>query len=227
MVFTIFTSSSWADDGEKIATVTNVKGVVKRLEEGSIKKSKVSSGDVVNSGDMVITYGSGQALIELLDGSKVVVDQGSKIRFASADEVTQEEGSVYYEIIKRNARSGLKIKTPFAIIGIKGTTFIINGGEEPNVALKEGLIGVESLKEEFELHRKKVLEEFERFKMQEQAAFEEYKRAQEDQIVEYVKAFELEAGKTIYFNDNRVDEVEMEEQNKEQFEHFKQLMQSF
>lgn len=210
-----------------VGMVKKVKGTVKRLEAGAIKKTKVTSGDQLQEGDMVMTYGSASALLELYDGSNIVLDEGAMIQFAGMEAVEHREGAIYYDIIQRNSQNSLKITTPFAIIGIKGTTFIVNADEHPNVALKEGVIGIESLKEEFELHRKKVLHEFELYKMKEQAAFEEYKKAQDAHIVEYVKAFELEAGNSVYFDDERVDELPMDEVHKKQFEYFEQLIQAF
>lgn len=225
MTVMIFSAQSSAAV-EQVATIKSVKGVVKRLEEGSIKKVKVMAGDVIQEGDMIITYQTGQALIELLDGSKVVVDEGAKIRFPSISEISQEEGAIYYEIIRRSAQSGLKIRTPFAIIGIKGTIFVVNAGASATVSLKEGVIGIATVQEAFELHRKRVLEEYERFKMQQEKAFEAYKQAQQEEIVEYVREFELEAGKTVFFSDNRADVKELEPFELP-FEHFEQILQSF
>ena len=55
----------------------------------------------------------------------------------------QEIGSI--EIFEGN----VKIKTPFTIIGIKGTTFIVNATKDSSVTLKEGLYR-QKVKAEFE-----------------------------------------------------------------------------
>ncbi len=214
-------------EANKVGIVKKVKGVVKCLESGTIKKVKVKCGDQFQQGDMLMTYGSASALLELYDGSQIVLDEGAMIRFAGLESVEQKEGAVYYDIIRRNSQSGLKITTPFAIIGIKGTTFIVNADEHPNITLKEGVIGIESLKEEFELHRKKVLQAYERFKTEQEMAFDAYKKAQDGHIIEYVKAFELRAGSTVYFDEQRADELPMSDANEKQFEHFEQLINSF
>ena len=213
-------------DTVKVATVINLKGTLKRLKEGSIKKVRLKAGDGIDKGDMVMTYGSASALLQLLDGSTLLMDEDSMVHFHSSVSVEQTEGAVYYEVLKRSSHSALKVKTPFAIIGIKGTTFIVNAGENPNVALNEGRIGIESLKEAFELHRKKVLREFEDFKARQESGFDAYKKAQDKHIVEHVKAFELEAGNSVYFENNRVDELPISETTQAQFEHFRALMRS-
>ena len=80
-------------DSEKIAKVgivKKVKGTVKRLETGSIKKEKVTAGDQLKNGDMVITYGKASALLELFDGSQVVLDEGAMIKFAGLESIEQQ-----------------------------------------------------------------------------------------------------------------------------------------
>ena len=215
------------DSVKNIGVIAKLSGMVKVLEEGSIKKKRARSGFEIKRGDMVITYGEATAIVALMDGSKIVLDGGSMVHFASAKEIDHKEGSIYYNIVKRDAKNSLNVKTRFAIIGIKGTTFIINDDPEngKNVALKEGLIGVQSMKEAFELHKKKVMDEYARFKAQQEAGFEAYKKQYEDEIVEHVKAFELTKGKSISFSgERRVDEKEFAEKTKKQFDYFENLI---
>ena len=205
--------------------VNNTKGIVKVLPSNSIRKKKISKGYEISAGDMVLTYSHSNAIITLNDGSKIVLDKGSQARFASLKEIQHNGGSIYYNISKRGSKNSLKIKTQFAIIGIKGTTFIINDtNDSKNVALKEGLIGVTSIKEEFELHRKKVLEEYEKYKMQQESGFEAYKKAAQDEIVTNVKEFELSQGKKIDFSGKRVDENQFEDDDSKNFDKFENIL---
>lgn len=213
---------------QKIGVLTKSNGKVKVLKKDSIKKEKVKAGYEINTGDLLITYTKASAVIKLLDGSDVVLDKSSQIQFMAENEIHQNGGSIYYNIVKRGKKNSLKVQTEFAIIGIKGTTFIVNDDNQTKgVSLKEGLIGVASLKEEFELHRKKVLEEYERYKMEQEMGFEAFKKAMQEDIVTNVKEFDLAAGKTISFGENdRVDEAEFKEAQEKQFDRFKDLMQS-
>ena len=210
-----------------IGSVESVGGIVKIKSEGSFKKSKVFVGLEINEGDLITTSKKSSLLIKLSDGSTVVVDSSSSIHFIDDNLVEQDGGKVFYKIISRSAKNSLKIKTPFAIIGIKGTTFIVNGKENGSVILKEGLIGIESMKEEFELYRKKVQEEFESFISKQQSEFEKFKNAQNRYaIAESVKMFDLEAGNRISFSENRVNEDGWSKEDDAEFDHFMKLIDS-
>ncbi len=225
LVTSLFSSTVFA---EKIGVLAKSSGKVKVLKKDSIKKEKVKAGYEVNAGDLLITYKNAHVMIKLLDGSDVVLDKNSQIQFMAENEIHQNKGSVYYNIVKRGKKNSLKIKTEFAIIGIKGTTFIVNDkNETKGVSLKEGLIGVASLHEEFELHRKKVMDEYARYKAEQEMGFEAFKKSMEEDIITNVKEFDLEAGKSISFGANdRVDERAFKEEQEQQFEHFKELMKS-
>ncbi|MEA2100269.1 MAG: FecR domain-containing protein [Campylobacterota bacterium] len=210
-----------------VGSVESVSGIVKVKSEGSFKKSKVLVGLELNEGDLVTTSKKGSLVIKLSDGSTVVVDVSSSIHFKNGNMVEQEGGKIFYKITSRSSKNSLKIKTPFAIIGIKGTTLIVNSTDDTSVILKEGLIGVESIKEEFELYRKKVQEEFKNYVSQQQSEFEKFKNAQNRYaIAESVKEFDLQAGNRISFSENRVNEDAWSKDDDAEFEHFMQLIDS-
>ncbi len=213
--------------GNIVGNVEALKGSVKVKSEGSIKKSRIRAGFEIKTGDLIITSKNASAKIRLKDSSVVVLDESSSIFFSSAYNAKQNGGRVYYKITSRDARNALKIKTPFAIIGIKGTTFIINASKEsPCVSLKEGLIGVASIKEEFELYRKEVQKEFEDFMAQQKAAYDEYKQVQKPGFVEKTKEFDLHQKKTVSFDGNKASEEDWTKADDEEFEHFEELINS-
>ena len=216
-----------ASAGNILGNVEKLKGSVKVKSEGSIKKSRVRAGLEIKAGDLIITSKNASAKIKLRDGSTVVLDESSSIFFNSTYNAQQNSGKIYYKITSRDAKHSLKIKTPFAIIGIKGTTFIINATEDASsVALKEGLIGVASIKEEFELYRKEVQKEFEDFMAQQKAAYDEYKQVQKPGFVEKTKEFDLHQKKTVSFDGNKASEEDWTKADDEEFEHFEELINS-
>jgi len=218
----IFISSSVASI---IGSVEQLKGNVKVKSEGSIKKSKLKVGLEINSGDMIMTYSKASAVIKLVDGSQVVLDAKSIIHFKSPTDTEQLEGRIYYNITSRSAKNRLNIKTPFAIIGIKGTTFVINATKHQSVTLKEGLIGVKSIKEEFTLYRKAVEDEFNRYMAGQISEFEKFKKKQNRYAPPIkTKAFDLKAGNRISFNAKRVNEDEWSKNDDEEFRYFEILM---
>ena len=209
-----------------IGNVEQLKGNVKIKSESSIRKSKVKEGLEIHSGDMIMTYSNASAVIKLIDGSQIVLDAKSTIHFHSLNDTEQLDGKIYYKISSRNAKNHLKIKTPFAIIGIKGTTFVVNATDKRSVTLKEGLIGVQSIKEEFNLYRKAVEDEFARYMAEQNSAFEKFKSKQNRYSPPIkTKKFDLKAGNSISFNDKRVNEDEWNKEDDQEFKYFENLIQ--
>lgn len=225
LLFILATFFTWANAGLVVGVVQKVAGDVKVKSEGSIKKNAVNAGLEVQTGDLLTTSKEGLVLIKLSDGSSVILDASSSVLFASRDSMEQQGGKIFYKITSRDAKNALKIKTPFAIIGIKGTTFVVNATQNASVTLKEGLIGVTSIKEEFELYRKKVQEEFNNYISDQQSEFEKYKNEQNKYAVaESTKEFDLEAGNRISFSGQKVNEDPWNEEDDAEFKRFEQLM---
>jgi transposase-like protein len=223
LVFVLFFASLVS--ASVVGSVESVAGNVKVKSENSFKKSSVIAGLEIQEGDLITTSKEGSLLLKLIDGSTVVVDESSTIHFKMDNTIEQTDGKIFYKITSRDAKNSLKIATPFAIIGIKGTTFVVNATENASVSLQEGLIGVKSIKEEFELYRKKVQEEFNNYVSKQQAEFEQYKNAQNKYAVaESTKEFDLESGNRISFSGNRVNEDAWSKEDDAEFEHFQQLM---
>jgi hypothetical protein len=208
-----------------IGTVNEIEGIVKVSTEGSIKKSNVTKGQEIKEKDLVSTSKNASVVIKLKDDSTIILDESATVHFPSQKEVSQQEGKIYYKITSRDASNALKVKTPFAIIGIKGTTFIVSAdANNSNVKLQEGLIGVASIKQEFELYRKKVQQEFENFMKKQQSAFEEYKNAQQPGFAQITKEFDLKAGNTVSFDGNKVHENAWTEADEAEFKRFEAMM---
>lgn len=223
---TMFAVMPLAANDDAIALLVNFDGMVKKLKPGAIKKESIRAGEKIFQGDLLMSYSKSHALVVLRDGSKIVLDEDSVLHFASSS-VEQKSGRIYYNIQKRRAHHALQVKTNFAIIGIKGTTFIVNSkADNKSIALKEGLIGVESIKEAFALYRKKELAEFEAFKRKQNEEFEAYKNEGNEYTKTITKAFELRAGKSVRFDGNSAKEDAMKEQNKKSFDYFARLAKS-
>jgi len=208
---------------QEIATVEKVKGSVKVLKVDTIKKIRVKEGYKVEVGDRVSTNSSASAMIQLIDGSKIILEGSSSIEFPTQLAINQTEGNVFYKIRKRNLSGAIKITTPFAIIGIKGTSFIVKSGKNSSIALEEGRIGIESVGEAFELYRQKVISEYTKFLLEQRNAYNEYLKEQGKPVKEVVKTFDLEEGKQVSFNKRRVDEAGLSQYSKDEFKHFKSL----
>ena len=210
-----------------LGRVSFVDGIVKIKRAGTIKKERVVLGTEVNSGDLLMTSQKSVVKIELSDASVLVLAQQSSVLFNSLKALDQKKGKVLYKITSRNAKNSLKVKTPFAIIGIKGTTFIVNAQEKNSyVTLKEGLIGIASLKKEFALYRQKREREFDTYRSQQQSKFEKFKNAQNEyEKVEYTKIFDLNKGHRVFFGNASVKEDVMDDTAESEFAFFEKIVQ--
>jgi len=220
----IFIFSTSLNASAVVGSVSKVLGSVKVKSAGSFKKSKVKIEQKIKEGDLITTSKKGSIVISLIDGSDVVLDKSSSILFSTNNAIEQNAGKIFYKITSRDAKNSLKIKTPFAIIGIKGTTFTINAQKDKEaVALKEGLIGVTSIEEEFSLYRKEVLAKYNAYVTEQMQGFEKFKGSSKPEP-EITKAFDLKAGNVISFSKNVVKESQWNDQDDAEFDIYEKMI---
>lgn len=208
-----------------IGSVEELQGKVKVKVSNSIKKVNVEKGYELQEGDILSTYKDSYAKILLADNSLLVLDADSMVHFSSVSDLQQKCGRVYYKITSKKAKNSLKVKTDFAIIGIKGTTFIVKASEDKEVLLQEGVVGINSIKEEFELYRKKINREFDDYKSKQMQGFQEYKSAYSGyEKVINTKSFDLQKQNKLRFDDNVVKEDSFEKDDYQEFKYFEKLI---
>ncbi len=219
---------------ESLAVIVKLDGKAKILSKSDIKKHKATLGEALYAGDTLITYDETKVLLELPDCSNIILNASSEFSFRDTRNLKQLSGEVYYKIKTRQVSQGLKVQTPFSIMGIKGTEFIVDTKGTGQIALNEGLVGIESLNADFELHKKKVMQAFEKFKSEQDAGFEAYKAEAEGKVVSYVKAFDLEAGKVLNFSDAhnceekceaKVDEADISDELSKRFAMYEDMLE--
>ena len=217
-----------------VAHIIKIEGKAKILSKSSIKKHKAKQGEALFKGDKLITYKQSKALVELEDGSHIILNEGAELTFVDKMTVKHEMREAYYKIKKRQSTQGFTVKTPFSIMGIKGTEFIVDTQGNGVVSLNEGRIGIKSWNADFELHKSKLMADYEKFKNEQTSAFEAYKAEFTGKTVSYVKAFDLEAGKTLYFSDadnckeaceSQVNEETISEDFRERFKMYKNMLE--
>jgi len=195
---------SWAETPQKredkvIATVVKMQGQAKLLPAKSIKKHTLKVGERLSAGDRLLTYSDSSAVLKFNDDSVVVLDENTRLLLASRTLLDQETGEVYYRIEKRTKNRGLQVKTPFSIIGIKGTEFIVNFEASGRIALNEGVIAITSPQKKFELYREQKMDAFKKYQQQQQEGFEAYKKRTEEQVAAYLVSFDLYTRKMLTF----------------------------
>ena len=226
LVFGLF-MSLYCD--QVIGYVDSYKGSVKLKKKNSIRKYKVKEQMKLHSGDMVVTSKKSVAILKLIDGSTITLDEKSTLIFNTQNSIDHKSGKILYQIAKHSQKNALKIKTSFAIIGIKGTTFIINNNDKEKkhyISLKEGLIGIKSLKEEFNLYKRKINKEFEAFKAQEKKEFASFKKGDGYEYIGKVKEFDLKKRKKASFDSHRVQEDQWDNKDSAEFDYFSQILRN-
>lgn len=208
-----------------VGVIQKADGDVKIKNDKSIKKSSAKSGMEINLGDLLSTSKKSTAILKLKDNSILVLDADSMLHFVNSSSVEQQKGKIYYKITKRDAKNSIEVKTSFAIIGIKGTTFVVNATKDSSVKLQEGLIGIKSIKEEFELYVKEINREFDNFVSENEAEFNNF--VENDLGVPRItKEFDLKDKRSVSFNKNIAIEEGFDEDDNKEFLYFEKLLNS-
>ena len=191
---------------------------------------------LVNVNETVITGSGGKAVVQFDDGALSVVNERSKIKVEKSGWLSHLSGKIYYLFRKVSGKEkSRKIKTGFTTIGIRGTTFIVyDDGDQQGVALQEGSLNLETLDKPYEIHKAKSEDDFAAFKQQMQAKdealkleYNEYKDKLSKDFVEYKNSFDLQPNRVISFNGHRVDEKEISDTIKDEFDDFTRYAQDY
>ena len=177
------------------------------------------TGKQVEVGDMIRTKHQASAGVILIDGSKVAIDEQSSAIFRLQNAIDVDSGIVVVDIKKRGGLSGFQIKTKTAVIGVKGTQFVVAADDKNlSVYTREGTVSVESIKGEFKQYKRKVMDEFAAFKKQMQDGFEQFKAEQQREFVGFVKSIDVKAGKMISISGEDLEEADVSKELENKFD---------
>jgi hypothetical protein len=201
--------------------VINERGEIRKVEESRF---------TIREMDTVVTKEGGKAVVQFTDGALSVLDEKSSLRVEKTNWLSHIGGKIYFTFRKVFGEPR-RVKSKFATIGIRGTTFIVYDDENgEGVALQEGQLEVKSPGDAFEIHKQRELTEYEAFleeaRQSKQALrdeYDSYKKELKKEFIEYKKSFTLEANRVIRFDGNRVDETEMDENVKAEFDDFEAI----
>ena len=233
VLMTLMPSLSMAQDadrsGEHRGTVLKVTGDVEVIDAKGVTRAITGVDEPLNEDDTVVTKKDSRVVLRFDDGTLSVLNEESRLRVESTSWYSYLGGKIYFTF-KRVFGQQRRVKTPSATLGIRGTTFIIDGDvsdEGETVSLKEGLVSVESTGPAFEIHRAKDMDEFEAFRQQHEQAqramrdeFEQYRQQTMKEFVEYRRQFTLKPGRSISLTGYRIDESAMSDQARADFESF-------
>lgn len=201
--------------------VINERGEIRKVEESRF---------LVREMDTIVTKVGSKAVVQFTDGALSILDEKSSLRIEKTNWLSHIGGKIYFTFRKVFGEPR-RVKAKFATIGIRGTTFIVYDDENgEGIALQEGQLDIESPNEAFEIHKKKELSEYEAFLQEARERqlalkdeYYDYRKDLQKEFIEYKKSFTLEANRVIRFDGNRVDETEMGEDVKAEFDDFEAI----
>lgn len=209
--------------------VLKFSGDVEVIDAKGERRAVKGTDEALHENDTIVTKEGARVVVQFDDGALSVLDEKSRLRVEKTSWFSYLGGRIYFTF-KKVFGEPRRVRTRAATIGIRGTTFIISeieGQDGESVALKEGLLELESTGPVFEIHKQRELDEFERYKQEQQAArtqrqdeFEQYKKQTMREFVEYRRKFMLRPNRVITLTGYRVDETAMTEADKADFESF-------
>jgi len=218
-----------AEEQKARGNVMKVSGDVSVISADGETRTVQQAGESLNENDTIVTNEGGSVIVEYDDGALSVLNEKSRLRVEKTRWFSYLGGKIYFTF-KKVFGEPRRVRTRSATIGVRGTTFILSDDTENNsqtIALKEGLLDVESTGRPFEIHRKKEMDDFERFKQKQEALreqmlteYEQYKDQTMKEFIEYKHQFTLQPDRVVSLSGNRVDETAMTEEDRAAFDAF-------
>lgn len=128
----------------RAGTVTSFEGTVTVHPNGAVRgRAVTASGTALGVGDSIRTRGASRAVVELVDGSRVMVEADSTLRLIGLSAFEPQKGRVLFDIRTQGKVSGVLVHTPTAVLGVKGTRFVVEPQSDgARVFLKEGELAI-------------------------------------------------------------------------------------
>ncbi len=228
LIIFIFTSNTLSAETFR-ARIVKTEGEVYVLDASGQKRMPDRKKNLVVSNETVITGKHSKAVVQFDDGAMSVMDEQSELMVEKSGWLSQLGGKVYYIFRKVLGKEKKKVKTKFATIGIRGTTFIVDARDElQQIALKQGKLNIESPGDDYEIRSPRPAEDdfaaFRRQAIQQQQAmqqeFRDYKQQLSEEFVEYKKSFDLDANQVVSFNGNKVAQTQLGQEWSNDFARF-------
>ncbi|MDC2889109.1 FecR family protein [Psychrosphaera algicola] len=171
----LFATIVYAQPPQVLGNVVDIDGKVTIHNEGSPRGKRIKkTPQDIELNQFVRTYANSKARVTLTDNSKILVTESSTLEFQDDQNIVVNEGKILFSINKREATRSLNVITKTAVIGVKGTRFLVETrGDEAFLHLEEGEVEVKSLAEEFDDYKS----EYEAFKKQYMKEFSDFKKS--------------------------------------------------
>lgn len=230
IILFIFSSQSLVQAENFRARIVKVQGQVYVVNSQGEKRLPKKQQFLVSSNETVVTQNGSKAVLQFDDGAMSVLGEKTSLKVEESGWLSQLSGKVYYVFRKiMGKQKSRKIKTKFATIGVRGTTFIVDANmQNQQVALQEGKLNIESPGDDYEIVKEQAAaDDFAAFKQRAvekqkklNQEYTDYKKSINQQFIEYKKSFDLEANKVVSFSGRRVSEDDLDNDWQASFDDF-------
>lgn len=209
-----------------VGSIRELAGKAILHQQGEVRGDPASAGEVLKAQDILRTKRNSQAVIQLIDGSTVVLQEQTSLHLKGLQSLSLEEGTVLFDIRKRGKSKGLQVATKTAVIGVKGTQFLVKDNDnQVDVYLNEGNVEIKPLEgsfkhykaastENFNDYSQQMMDEFQKEKEKMRQGIENMKR----EFVEYLNAFDMQAGTAVSISGDELTSYPMPDHYNDLFE---------
>ena len=207
--------------------IVKKKGDVFIKNADGTERSPEESDYIAISDEEISTLKNGRAVVKFTNGSVTVIGENSTLGIEKPTMFSHIRGKILFAFAKISGPSRM-VRTNSAVFGVRATSFIVQKDKNGELlALKEGLVNVESQSGAFEIHKQIEADEFSNFKSEMETGVndikkegEEYMQQVKDEYIAYKRSFLLQPDNVIRINGNRVDESKIDDALKSDFNDF-------
>jgi len=211
-IFIILTFALTAFASDQAGVISAFEGKVLLFDGVSPRSTDVTEPNTaVFINNKIATKRDSTAMIELVSGDRIALTEGAIMSILGNEEFKPWDGKVLFHIRKRGQASGVKVALKSAVIGVKGTKFLVSADKASgnyDVFLKEGKIECLPAEGQFKMYKDVVMDEYEAYVKKMTGEFEDYLAKLEEDFVEYVDKFEMKPGDAFSVSGNEVRKVE-------------------
>ncbi len=201
-----------------ICTAQEYEGILKKIS-GEVRVTNLQGKKLkphtlnfkIKCGETVTTLDDGRVLIKFTDESTIILNVNSSLTVENPTTIKHNTGNIYYTY-KKKSESVINIRLKTAMMGIRGTTFIVfDSTDKLSVALKEGILDIKSTGDPFNVYKSKKIDSYQMLEKEiasgvesEKKKYEKFKKELNTEFVEYKKNLLLEADTILKFDGNNV-----------------------
>jgi hypothetical protein len=210
LIITLFAYTAFAS--EKAGVITKFEGKVQLFDGVSPRAKNIDTpGTEVFVKNKIATKRNAKAIVDLISGDKIALDESATMTIHEIEKFQAWGGKVIFKIKKRARASGLQVVTKTAVIGVKGTEFLVDAdkeGEKYDIYLKEGKVECTPVEGQFKMYKDVVMDEYEAYVRKMTGEYDEYVKQLEEEFVEFVDGFVMEPGQAFSIDGQDVRKLE-------------------